>query len=212
MMQWIVAKLPAVRLREFPSALQPRQLSRDTRLALSEDLRIESEHHTVVRDADRGRVEIEVGEHERPLLDSLADHPRLGDALAAAGIPTAQGMRAAGELQRLGVLQIADLLPDSAQQWDLVYRFGAYRRWTSHASSPELVQFAAERGEELFRLGDTALDIGAGPGGDSLWLADYGFRVTAVDVSATAADILRRSSARAGLDVEVRCADSRQLV
>ncbi|MDG4764602.1 class I SAM-dependent methyltransferase [Solwaraspora sp. WMMD406] len=32
----------------------------------------------------------------------------------------------------------------------------------------------------------TALDLGCGPGGDTLWLARRGWRVTAVDISATA--------------------------
>ncbi|MEU4742931.1 class I SAM-dependent methyltransferase [Actinosynnema sp. NPDC023658] len=40
----------------------------------------------------------------------------------------------------------------------------------------------------------TALDVGCGEGGDALWLADQGWQVTAVDVSATA---LARGAARA---------------
>ncbi|EPH46782.1 class I SAM-dependent methyltransferase [Streptomyces aurantiacus] len=46
----------------------------------------------------------------------------------------------------------------------------------------------------------TALDLGCAEGGDALWLAERGWRVTAVDVSAT---VLRRAAgraARAGLD------------
>ncbi|MET7770760.1 class I SAM-dependent methyltransferase [Nocardia sp. NPDC005366] len=41
----------------------------------------------------------------------------------------------------------------------------------------------------------TALDLGCGEGGDAIWLAERGWRVTAVDISATA---LGRAAAHAG--------------
>jgi SAM-dependent methyltransferase len=44
-----------------------------------------------------------------------------------------------------------------------------------------------------------ALDLGCGAGGDALWLARRGWRVTAVDISGTAVDRLR--AAAGGLDV-----------
>jgi SAM-dependent methyltransferase len=45
----------------------------------------------------------------------------------------------------------------------------------------------------------TALDLGCGEGGDAIWLARQGWRVTAVDISATA---LRRGAEHAaGLDI-----------
>lgn len=49
----------------------------------------------------------------------------------------------------------------------------------------------------------TALDLGAGEGGDALWLAGRGWRVTAVDVSATALDRLAARAAEAGVEVAV---------
>ena len=49
----------------------------------------------------------------------------------------------------------------------------------------------------------TALDLGAGEGGDALWLAGRGWRVTAVDVSPTALDRLAARAAEAGVEVAV---------
>lgn len=46
----------------------------------------------------------------------------------------------------------------------------------------------------------TALDLGCGEGGDAVWLARQGWRVTAVDVSATALDRAAEEAARAGVE------------
>ena len=70
--------------------------------------------------------------------------------------------------------------------WEGHYR-GHERVWSGRAN-PVLVDVAGSlpRG--------TALDLGCGEGGDAIWLARRGWRVTAVDVSATA---LARASAHA---------------
>ena len=44
-----------------------------------------------------------------------------------------------------------------------------------------------------------ALDLGCGEGGDAIWLARQGWRVTAVDVSATALDRAAEDAAKAGV-------------
>ncbi|MFC7330908.1 class I SAM-dependent methyltransferase [Marinactinospora rubrisoli] len=46
-----------------------------------------------------------------------------------------------------------------------------------------------------------ALDLGCGAGGDALWLAGRGWRVTAVDISAAAVHTLRRQAGRTGVPV-----------
>lgn len=49
----------------------------------------------------------------------------------------------------------------------------------------------------------TALDLGCGEGGDAVWLAARGWRVTAVDVSPTALARAAGAAAAAGVDAGV---------
>lgn len=53
----------------------------------------------------------------------------------------------------------------------------------------------------LLPAGGKALDLGAGPGRNSIWLAQQGFAVDAVDLSSTALEWGRERSATAGVDV-----------
>ncbi len=50
-------------------------------------------------------------------------------------------------------------------------------------------------------------ELGAGTGSDAVWLAGQGFKVTAIDVSPTAAEIARRKAADAGASIEFIVAD-----
>lgn len=50
----------------------------------------------------------------------------------------------------------------------------------------------------------TALDVGCGEGGDAMWLAERGWQVTAVDISATALQRAATLAAQAGPDVSGR--------
>lgn len=52
-----------------------------------------------------------------------------------------------------------------------------------------------------------ALDLGAGEGADSIRLALLGYAVTAVDISAVAAEKIRRFAAAAGVVIAVKTAD-----
>jgi chemotaxis protein methyltransferase CheR len=74
--------------------------------------------------------------------------------------------------------------PEDAQQfWEDRYR-SAERVWSGRVN-PRLAELAAELPP------GRALDLGCGEGADALWLAERGWDVVAVDVSATA---LRRAS------------------
>ncbi|GAB3959020.1 class I SAM-dependent methyltransferase [Actinoallomurus acanthiterrae] len=81
---------------------------------------------------------------------------------------------------------------DAARFWDEHYR--APRPTATGRANPLLVEIA-----ERLTPG-TALDLGCGAGGDALWLADRGWRVTAVDISANAVRRLAENAQARGLD------------
>jgi SAM-dependent methyltransferase len=51
------------------------------------------------------------------------------------------------------------------------------------------------------------LDVAAGAGRNTLFLASHGFAVTALDIAPAALDRLRKTAAAAGLPIVTRCAD-----
>ena len=82
---------------------------------------------------------------------------------------------------------------DAASVWDERYR--SQERLWSGKPNPQLVREAGG-----LRPGK-ALDLGCGEGADAIWLAQQGWTVTAVDVSAVALD-RARSHEKAALDRE----------
>jgi len=55
-----------------------------------------------------------------------------------------------------------------------------------------------------------ALEFGAGTGTDAIWLAQKGFKVTALDISPTAIEIANKKASVAGVQVEFIVADIRK--
>lgn len=53
----------------------------------------------------------------------------------------------------------------------------------------------------------SVLELGAGTGSDAVWLAEKGFRVTAVDASSTAVDMARRKASGSGVNITFVLAD-----
>jgi len=80
---------------------------------------------------------------------------------------------------------LADLVMDEAY-WDERYQSSS-ALWSGNPN-PQLVTEAAELAP------GTALDVGCGEGADAIWLAEHGWRVTAVDISIVA---LERGAAHA---------------
>ena len=77
------------------------------------------------------------------------------------------------------------------------------RFWEGHYRRRERVWSGRANGVLVNVVGalpaGTALDLGCGEGGDAIWLARQGWRVTAVDVSATALDRASEDAASAGV-------------
>jgi thioredoxin reductase len=57
----------------------------------------------------------------------------------------------------------------------------------------------------------SALDVGAGEGGDALWLAEQGWNVTASDISSRALDRVQAEASRRGLHVTCQLVDANAL-
>lgn len=53
----------------------------------------------------------------------------------------------------------------------------------------------------------SALEVGCGTGTNAIWLAELGFRVTAVDVSPLAVSAAKRKVAECGADISIRLGD-----
>ena len=87
------------------------------------------------------------------------------------------------------------------QRWDARYRDGAYeqRAWPS-AYLQQCVPLIAPT-----QLGVRALDIACGRGRNSLYLAQQGFAVDAVDVSSVAIAHGATRALQAGLTINWRC-------
>jgi SAM-dependent methyltransferase len=88
------------------------------------------------------------------------------------------------------------------QRWDERYKSGSRPQEDLEAPPTPLVVRIAK----ALPAGN-ALDLACGAGRNALWLAGNGWRVTAVDGSATAIEILRTRARERGLDVISRVAD-----
>lgn len=87
------------------------------------------------------------------------------------------------------------------RDWDRRYRLREHASDFEAGPTPLVMRTAA-----TMRLG-RALDLASGAGRNSLWLAEHGWRVTAVDGAPTAVEVLRERARVRGLEVEAVAAD-----
>ena len=89
-----------------------------------------------------------------------------------------------------------------AQFWEDTYETGEFlNHWDYQFPSQELVAVVAF---QIPKQDATVLDIGCGAGREAIFLAQCGFHVVAVDISAKAIEIARERAAHDGVDVDWR--------
>ena len=84
-------------------------------------------------------------------------------------------------------------MTDPAEYWEDFYG-GGKSRWSGKPNASLIEEVAGlEPG--------TALDLGCGQGGDAIWLAAQGWRVTATDIAQSALDVAAQHAVEAGVSV-----------
>src|SRR5690606_20979365 len=118
-----------------------------------------------------------------------------------------QVLGAAAEGSRIGAVINADLVEEdvvaaleaavdgSGAGWDRRYAQRP-QRWSGHPNATLVAEVA-----DL--APGTALDVGCGEGADAVWLAQRGWRVTGLDVSAVALERAARAAQDAGVEIEL---------
>ncbi|MDO3636938.1 class I SAM-dependent methyltransferase [Mycolicibacterium arseniciresistens] len=86
-------------------------------------------------------------------------------------------------------------MSEAQEFWDELY--GARERVWSGRVNPWLAETAAPLSP------GRALDLGCGEGGDTVWLAEHGWHVTAVDISPTALDRAAAAAEAAGVTARI---------
>jgi thioredoxin reductase/SAM-dependent methyltransferase len=89
----------------------------------------------------------------------------------------------------------------SANELDWDHRYGGEPLWSGRPNGSLVHEVAG-------RAPGRALDVGAGEGGDAIWLAEQGWRVTASDISGRALTRIGSEAERRGLSVDRLQADA----
>lgn len=116
--------------------------------------------------------------------------------------PSRQVLPSAADGSRVGAMIAMSLAEEdlqtaartSAHQADWDHRYGGEQVWSGNPNGTLVREVSTLKPGR-------ALDVGAGEGGDAVWLAEQKWRVTAADISQRALDRLSAAAAARGLDV-----------
>lgn len=87
----------------------------------------------------------------------------------------------------------------SSDYWEAAYEGEEYKHWEFSYPSPELVALVAAN---VPRKNARVLDVGCGGGIDSIFMAQCGFKVTGIDISAAALGIAEKRAQDAHVKVD----------
>lgn len=126
--------------------------------------------------------------------------------------PSQQVLQAAADGSRVGAMISFSLAHEdiraaarpSANEADWDHRYGGDQMWSGNPNGTLVREISG-------LTPGRALDVGAGEGGDALWLAEQGWRVTASDISQRALDRVGAQAERRGLRIECHHADANAL-
>ena len=127
--------------------------------------------------------------------------------------PSQQVLQAAADGSRVGGMISFSLADDddlraaarpSANEADWDHRYGNDPIWSGNPNGTLVLEVS-----DL--TPGRALDVGAGEGGDALWLAEHGWKVTATDISQRALDRVDDAAQRRGLPVQCHHTDANAL-
>ena len=126
--------------------------------------------------------------------------------------PSYQVLQAAANGSRVGAMISFSLADDdlraaarpSANEADWDHRYGDEQIWSGHPNGTLVNEISG-------MTPGRALDVGAGEGGDALWLAEQGWQVIASDISQRALDRVDAEAKRRGLPVERHKTDANAL-
>lgn len=126
--------------------------------------------------------------------------------------PSQQVLHAAAHGSRVGSMisfslaheDVEAVARPSANQVDWDHRYGGDRMWSGNPNGSLVAEVAG-------MAAGRALDVGAGEGGDAIWLAEHGWDVTASDISERALARVAAEAGRRGLPVHLRHVDANAL-